>query len=291
MQQEISLYIALAPSTKIDLEAAARAAIAFNSFVKEVAFAVDPFSIVRVELESGTEGSLALNSVIRGISGLMTPRALKAIAAGVLLFFGHETASYTYAKALDYFLASGETQTSAEELAAHLQRIFEAKNTEKEARKVYQELQRDDAVTGVGVSITHGVRPEFVVPRSEFSDRGREIKQVEDETVRFVTTVQSLTLVSPVLVKSKRKWKFKQGKFEFGAPVLDERFLDRVFSGREPILMSDGITMKVRITTKEQRKDGVVWEIIDRQIEEVLEVIPPPQQTHFLMTPEDTKRD
>ncbi len=42
MQQEISLYIDLEPSKNVDLEAAARAAIAFNSFIKEVAFAVDP---------------------------------------------------------------------------------------------------------------------------------------------------------------------------------------------------------------------------------------------------------
>lgn len=290
MHQEISLYLDLEPSKNVDLEAAARAAIAFNSFIKEVAFVVDPFSTVRIELESGTEGSLSLNSIIRGISGSLSPRALRAIATGALMFFGHETASYTYEKILDHFVESGESEEVAKELAVHLERICSAKGPEKEARKIYQELQRDDAVTGVGVSTERAKRPAFIVPKSEFSDRGKEIKQLEDETQRSVTNVQSLTLVSPVLVKGKRKWKFRQGKIEFGAPVLDERFLDRVLSGREPILMSDGIMMKVRITTKEQLKSGVVWEIVDRQIDEVLEVTLPPVQTHFLMTPEDTQR-
>ena len=81
-----------------------------------------------------------------------------------------------------------------------------------------------------------------------------------------------------MLIKGHRKWKFRQGKFEFGASIKDEAFLDRVLSGREPILMSDGILMKVKLAVKEEKKDGV-WQITSRTVEEVLEVSPSPSQS------------
>ncbi len=288
MQQKLSLYIALEPSRNMDLEAAAKAAIAFNSLIKEIAFVIDPFATVRVELKSGTEGSLSLNSVVRGVTGVLTKERLAAIALGACVFVGEQTASWAYAKFMD---SIWESETAPpEDLELIMERLITAPSVQKEVRRLYQELQRDDAVTGVGICGEHDTKPGFIVPRSEFSERGLEVKETEAELVRYVTSVQSVTLVSPVLVQGKRKWKFKQGKTEFGAPILDDRFLKRVLSGREPILMSDGITMKVKMTTKEHRLDGVVWEIVERSIDEVIEVILPPTQTHFLMTPEDTQR-
>jgi len=278
MQQEISLYIDLHEGRKVDLETAARSALAFDMLVKEVAFAIEPFVEVRIELESGTEGSLSLNSVISSVR--LDKARLRAIAWAVAAFFVADTTSYTYQAILDRILSEPEvretiTKEQIEAIAHEVAKVIESKIADKQASKVYQELQRDDAVRGVGVSPNRDRRPSDVVPRSEFQKRGRIIQESESTGSRSETTIQTVTLVSPVLVHgSTRQWKFKQGKNEFGAPIKDEKFLARVLSGREPVPMADGITMKVVLTVKEERKDGV-WQVKSRTIDEVMEITPP----------------
>lgn len=275
MQQEVSLYLDLKDGMKVDLATAARAALAFDAALKEIAFSLDPFATVRVELESGTEGSLSLNSIITAAK--LDETRLKAIARGIAAFFAADTASYTYQKVLDHFVEEPEAHQSMskeeiDQLATAVLRIVESKAAEKQVGRIYQELQRDEAVRGVGVSPKHDRRPAQIVPRSEFQSRGRVVEESEKMGERSETTVQVLTLVSPVLVQgSSRKWKFRSGKLEFGAPIKDQRFLDRVLSGRERVPMADGIRMKVVLTVKEEYKDGV-WQIRDRTVNEVMEI-------------------
>jgi hypothetical protein len=286
MSQQLSLYIDLKPGAKVDLAAAAKAALAFDAAVKEIAFFFEPAIQVRIELESGTEGSLSLNSLISA-TGLNDVR-LKAIAWAVMTFFVLDTASYTYQKILDNILDDPEisermSEEEMEELAQRIARILGSKTAHREVGKVYQELQRDDAVRGVGVSPKHGRKPNQIVPRSEFEKRGRVVQESEATGQRVETSVAQLTLLSPVLVRdSPRKWKFKSGKIEFGAPVKDAAFLERVLSGREPVPMSEGIIMKVKLTVKEAKVDGV-WQIKDRVVEEVMEISRPPAQDNLAL--------
>ena len=51
----ISLYLELVPDQKADLEVVARAALAFDAAIKELAYIIDPGMEIKVELESGTE--------------------------------------------------------------------------------------------------------------------------------------------------------------------------------------------------------------------------------------------
>lgn len=281
MSQQLSLYLDLRPGAKVDLAAAAKAALAFDIAVKEIAFFFEPGAQVRLELESGTEGSLSLNSLITA-AGLDQAR-LKAIAWAVMTFFALETVSYTYATILDAVSGDPEitehfSEKEIEDLATRIMKIMESKAAQRQVGKVYQELQRDDAVRGVGVSPKHGRKPDQIVPRAEFEKRGRVIQESEATGQRSETSVQQLTLLSPVLVRdSPRKWKFKMGKTEFGAPVKDSAFLDRVLSGREPVPMSEGISMKVKLAVKEVKVDGV-WQIKDRVVEEVMDISRPPTQ-------------
>lgn len=287
MQQEVSLYLELQEGRKADLATAARAALAFDAALKEIAFSINPFISIRVELESGTEGSLSLNSIIK-TDKLDKPK-LKAMAWGVAAFFATDLASYTLQKILDSILAEPEihqTMTGEEidNLANAVVKILESKTAEKHIGKIYRELERDDAVKGVGVSPRHARKPTEIVPRSEFQKRGRIVEESETTGIRTDTSVQTLTLVSPVLMQgSSRKWKFRSGKIEFGAPIKDESFLARVLSGREPIQMAEGIIMKVLLTTKEEKKDGI-WHIKERTVDEVLDISPAPDQGEFTLS-------
>jgi len=294
MQQEVSLYLDLHKDRKVDLVAAARAALAFDAALKEIAFAIDPFATIKVELESGTEGSLSLNSVITAVR--LDPVKLKAIAFGIATFFALETATYTYSRILDSLLDEPDIQRTLsrqeiEEIAREVVRTIESKAAEREVGKIYQELQRDDAVKGVGISTNHNRKPREIIPRAEFQKRGRIVQESEKTGVRTESSVQTLTLISPVLVQaSTRKWKFRSGKFEFGAPIKDQAFLDRVLSGREPVPMADGITMKVVMSVTEERQDGV-WKIKERVIDEVLDISHPPEQTSLSFGPANEQQD
>src|ERR1041385_2963429 len=61
----ISLYIDLERGQKADLEAVARASLAFAATIRDIAFVLDPSVDIRVELASGTESSLSLKPVLR----------------------------------------------------------------------------------------------------------------------------------------------------------------------------------------------------------------------------------
>src|SRR5947208_9697632 len=88
----VSLYLDLQPGQKVDLEVAARAALAFAAAIRETAYIFDPSMTVRVELLSGTDGSLSLNSLIRSIKlrDLVTRKRLIALAITATLWFTHE---------------------------------------------------------------------------------------------------------------------------------------------------------------------------------------------------------
>lgn len=290
MHQQVNLYIDLKENAKVDLATAARAALAFDAALKELASAINPMVNVRVELESGTVGSLSLNSLLSAVG--LEKKELKAVALAAATFFMLESATWGYAKVLDWIFETPEihqnlSQEEVEALATEITRILSSRAGEREIGKIYQELQRDDAVKGVGMTTQKGARPSVVVPRSEFSKRGRVVQESEIAGTRTTSAVKTLTLISPVLMQSTRKWKFRFGKTEIGASIKDQQFLTRLLSGREPVAMGDGITMKVLLTTVEERKDGV-WQIKKHIVDEVIEVNPAPEQYDLMgSTPED----
>jgi hypothetical protein len=85
VEAPLSLYLDLKPGLKADLEVTARAALAFASAIREVAYVIDPALELRIELESGTDGSLCLNAILRAVrpKDLFTKRNLIAIASAV----------------------------------------------------------------------------------------------------------------------------------------------------------------------------------------------------------------
>ena len=103
----VSLYVDLEAGQKPDLEAVARAALAFASAIRETAYIFDPSMTVRVELVSGTDGSLSLNSLIRSIrpGDVITKKRLIALAVTAALWFTHETGRWTYDEVLNFVFA------------------------------------------------------------------------------------------------------------------------------------------------------------------------------------------
>ncbi|MBA3677306.1 MAG: hypothetical protein H0W74_07885 [Sphingosinicella sp.] len=301
----ISLYVELAPERRGDLEAISRAAIAWAETIREAAFLTDPFLDVRVELISGTEGSIDLNSQIRRIAGaakdavkdtLSDRKKLKAIAIAVALFFARDAYDWArgkgydelwdwardkYGEIIDTF--SDEDRREVEEIAA---RVAASKSAREKAAKVYRELQRDDAVTGVGVSFVPGARPSDVVPRAQFGDRGGTLSVIEETIVRRTQVDRlTLTLVAPALSDMELKWKFLLGSKTVWAFMDDPDFKERLRPGSNSApRMVTGIRMDVEIETVQEMRDGV-WNNVEQRIKKVHGLSEPTLQPGWLDAP------
>jgi hypothetical protein len=142
---------------------------------------------------------------------------------------------------------------------------------EKQAQKLFRELERDKAIRGVGVSPDPRQKPLVIVPRAEFSDRGGFIKM--DQTAkrrRSHTEIKRVVLISPVLVAGQRRWRFLASDIgEFGAPIKDEVFIDHVLAGDLASLFRSNTELLVELETIEEFT-GEVWKPVERNVLRVI---------------------
>lgn len=273
----ISLYLDLEKGQIADIEVVARAALAWSAAIKEIAYIIDPSVEVKVELVSGTEGSLSLNSwikKIRGTSGIQSD--LRAIAISVATWFALETAGYTYEAILDYLRgddAPAETQHMSEvelaQLAARIADRISEKVARPQRQEIYRELERETAVKGAGVSLKPGVRPSYIVPRSEFPLATGSVIEQPATSKRKTTTRMSLVVISPTLKGTPRSWRFQYGNLpEFGATMKDQVFLQAIEEGRISIPLRAGTEMEVEVEAKEENEGGV-WVVKERAVTRV----------------------
>jgi hypothetical protein len=279
MQSEaISLYLELEPGQKADLEVVARASLAFDAAIKELAYILDPSLEVRLELASGTEGSLSLNSLIREIKYRVSDgTTLKALAFTALVWFGNDLRTYGVIETLNHIIKPTHHLSDADikKIAVAVEKAINGKIAKQHVQQVYRELERDTAVKGVGASLNPSEKPISIVPRERFLEQSGAVI-VPDTTPqrRKKTTRERVTLISPVLLPNvKRRWKFYLPQIgEFGAKFAHQDILTNLLSGRRRrIPLKAGIQLEVLLDTIEE-KQGDVWVIVDHVIQQVIRV-------------------
>jgi hypothetical protein len=292
MDETVSLYLDLHEGEKANLEVVARAAIAFSRAIKETAFVLDPGIDVQVDFISGTESSLSLNTRLRALAKAAKPKraSLLAIAVAVIVQFGPDIRAYTVGKLIDRVLLPEQRRTLTPEDLKEIERLIEksikGRVAEEPVRQVYRELGRDPAISGVGATAQPGKRPPDIVPRDEFPARSGDsaLIVIEQPRSRKKTSLERLTLISPVLLQKERAWKFYLPELgEFWAYVRDEAFRESLVSGRRKIQMRAGIQMRVLLETHET-KEGEIWRLKERVISKVLRVTPPAKKTLDLLS-------
>lgn len=294
--QTLSLYLDLEPGRVADIDTVARAALAYSQAVYDIAYILDPSLDVRVELISGSQSSLSLNSRLRSLKdAASSPETLRAIALGLTIWFVGRTSEWTFNTAMDALFRGADGQLEEtigeeelQEIARRIEPILLERTGSAPIRQLYQELERDEAVRGVGLSSTPGRRPTFVVPRSEFSVRADTNHPPDTALTRLSSHEIEVVLVSPVLIEGKRRWRFLSHVGEFGAPVLDERFMHAVLSGTTSVPMRAGIRMNILLETDEELVDGV-WKIVARRVMRVYSLTAAPTQSQLFDPPPDKK--
>lgn len=258
----ISLYVDLEKDAKADIETIARSALAFSRAIRETAYIIDPSLEIRIELISGTESSLSLNSVIKSLKSkdIISKKNLIAVASAALLWFSHETRVWSFQKVLDFLISHDDTShLSPDDLDAIARKVTEALDkrvASQHVERIYRELDNDPAVRGVGATAKPGHRPSSIVPRSEFAFRSSSPHLIEEHievTKRVRTSIETVTLISPVLKEGPRRWKFSGREGEFGAKIKDHEFLEDLLNGRTAVPMVMGIQMEIELHTSEEK--------------------------------------
>jgi hypothetical protein len=285
----ISLYLDLERGQKADLEVVARASIAFAEAIRAVAFFFDPNLELKIELASGTEGSLSLNSILKSVkTGDGKELTLAAIGGVVLFWFGNHLLDWGFEKVMDLITGKEdnvkvEMNLSPEDIMALqglVDKAIEGKVGQHQVQEIYRNLEGDPAIAGVGVTRVPERRPAVIVPRNQFQARAGGVSGSIPQliaTLREPITQETLILVRPVLVPGHRRWRFAGRQGEFGAPILDDEFLQNLMAGNFHIPISAGIEMDVELQTTEQRV-GSVWVPVARNVLKVKDVRPAPTQ-------------
>jgi hypothetical protein len=280
-EEPISLYFQLKPGEKADLEVVAAAAIAWVESLRAAAQAIDPDADIRVELVDAEEGSLNLNALLEWFEkhverrlegfargGKRLPRTRKLAIS--LASFVVVTAIPTYEV---YFGDSFDAHDRKEidELLA-IARKDEAVRAAQ--RKFYRAVEREPAITGVGVKESPTAQPMAVVPSSQFAEGGGlwEPRDAEVDT-RTTYNVVDVVLVRPTLTHTPRVWTFKvEGLPEFDAVMRDPQVLAAIGEGHY-IDMREGIPMTIRLQVREVLVDGQ-WRL-ERGGRSVVKVLSP----------------
>jgi hypothetical protein len=295
----LSLYLDLQKGHYADLEVVAKASLAFAELVREAAYLLDPGAEIRLELISGTPGSLGLNTIIKLTKHPKLPKRAHILAAisGATAWIIMESASWGLGQMLDWLkgpdapaAARALTDDELAAIASEISSRITHEIAQRQKRKLLSTLAQDPSIIGAGTSSVPGKRPALIIPRSNFKagpTHSLQLSEPEMSGRRITSTRVTLTLISPVLMQSDRRWKFRIGQDEFGAAVKDRGFVERVLAGEMRVRLKAGIEIDAELETVEELEAGV-WTVKERRVMKVFGMREPAQNSDlFLAPPED----
>jgi hypothetical protein len=285
----ISLYFQLKPGEKADLEVVATAALEWLGAVRAAAAELEPGAQVRVELVDADESSLKLNAIFEWLESQIKrieegsgqyPR-LRKVAIALAIFIATTGVHFELDRLKEPPAAvlSPEDRKFLEENRHLLNELLERiqKNPEVEVRrqKFFKTIERDQSITGAGISEGPDAAPLVVIPKTQFAEMSGLWALAEDEpSEHTIYPVIDVTLISPILLPMPRSWTFQpDGLPEFRATMRDKRFLGALEHAHVRESLRTGIRMTLRLQVKEKNVGGV-W-IVKRRGRSVVEVISP----------------
>jgi len=154
------------------------------------------------------------------------------------------------------------------------------KNPEISVRrqKFFKTLERDQSITGAGISEGPKVDPIIMIPSNQFAENSGLWAIVESDAEPVERTkhpIVDVTLVSATLLPVPKPWRFQpDGLPEFNATMRDEHFLAALEADHVKERLRVGIRMTLRLEVKEIRV-GSAWIAKPRGRRSVVEVISP----------------
>jgi hypothetical protein len=287
-EDQILLHFETLQGAYPDTTLVARALIDWVDLVQKTIAAISPTERVIIEMVGVKEGSTRFPQLLKFIDSQFANvhlawseyPYLKSMVAGSAhtLYTAVVAASVTLAlQPKEQIVRLSDVDRA---LLEPLKAIAAADPAVKDAStRFYRTLENEQAITGVGVSENWIDRPAFIVPRSEFAERGGlwEIEADESEG-RTQRETWEVVLLRPSLVSRPQPWQFSRGGLKFSAQMIDAQFLLALREGRIPLNMQEGVVMSVEVEYQETQV-GQVWEVVarSRKIVRVLTPVARPQ--------------
>lgn len=262
----LTLFLELEQGKSVNLESAARIALAWNDLIVEIFAILDPDAVVRIDLIDAVEGSLAFRSIVRAVSRVAKQNPLLAgvIAAIVGIFFlkPAEDAASLFWKAV--YEAVGEVinpDPASPERVEFDNKVQIAQRdnvANRQKRQLFVELEREPVIVGAGAFPSHTVKPPIVLPRSEFVTRAGVIS-VSNETIqrRTMTRRMNVILLTAKLEPKQLMWRFADDTGEpFSAKMTDPKFIQALEEGRTGGDLKIGLMMDIELETKQESVSG-----------------------------------
>ncbi len=287
----LRLYYRLENGRTADAEVIARASLAFIAGVKELTYVLDPSVRVSVGIQGYTEGSLweDLLLIIDRVNKEYRARPTRyglALAALVWIMSPpfDRARDIIWQPFLDKYLPNASDEDIAEAKAL-IERAQSSSIAAREKQQFYREVGRDTAISGVGANIERSP-PALIIGRSDFAIYSGQSTVLDSSLDRTTIGQLRVTILSPVLEVSGRRWKFATAQGEFGAVIKDRAFLERIVAGATPVRMRGGVELDVELETKEKLLNGV-WTISERNVIKVINIHEPPESRQGSMFPKD----
>lgn len=275
----ISLYFDVPHNEAVTLQSMARAALAWDSLIKELASVVDPSIAVEVDFLSGTVGSRSLNSIIRAakIVARKNPWTAGSLAAlaGVFVLApaNHVADDMVSYLAKEWFGHEHDnlTDNDVERVASRVVELQRNRDAMRYRGEIYIAGESDGRVKGIGATPKIQRPPSALyVPRQRFSEfvLSSPVEFVPAETRITTQEAQEVMVVRPYSKAEERRWRFEDRRGEFSATMRDPVFLEALRYRKTGLDVGEGVTMVVDLRVKEELIDGE-WSEVEYDVVKV----------------------
>lgn len=264
----VSLYFGVKKGEQASLEAVAKAAVEWAEAVRELAAFIEPGLEFRLEFVQSEDGSIWLRNLIKALKQ-GDPRALKAVAYSILIFFALGPALHLQAdfgdKVLEWLGHEDDASISDEDKADIARRVIEAmqaSNLSERRRAIVNHVENDSSITAIGVD--YEPRPEgpaVYIPREQFPAFGARVDDdvvlpPPEKTTKFEMGIDVVIVRANLReTDAKPRWRFDQAGEEWSADIEDGEFVWALRNDKTGLSLAMGKHMKIDLAI-DYRLDG-----------------------------------
>lgn len=137
--------------------------------------------------------------------------------------------------------------------------------------EAFNAVERDEAITSLGISPSMHGEPVVKVPRERFIHGAKAAADERREEVTEVVELADLQIIRAILERKRRRWEFAWRGIRISAPITDDRFNSQFLARKIPVAPGDGLQVKLRMRRHKDSLSGVI--VNDPNGYEVLEVL------------------
>lgn len=280
---QIVLHFEVAEGRHPDTRIIAESLLKWVTLIEEAAKAIDPTDRIELEIVGNDIGSLRFPQILkfidRGIENVDDAWSTYPYIKRAVLGSAHVLAAGLVGGIIQASLAPPVQKVELSDkdrktMERWQEQVADSPAARSATRAFYSTVERDSAITGVGVAKDRNSPPDVIIPRSEFQTRSG-LWAIEEDVDREQVKhdVWDVVLLRAPFSHKRLQWQFSRDGLPFSAKMNDAIFLAAIKDGRVPINLQEGVMMRVEVEYIEIL-DGQVW-VADPRSRRIVRVLSP----------------